>query len=67
MSLLYVIYAILFSSIAILQYLADKYSKTNSLYPNDAQKRALVNHRLAFNISTYYRNISEYVVSSDSN
>jgi glutathione S-transferase len=53
-----------FCSIAILQYLADKYGKTDDLYPKDPEKRALVNHRLAFNLSTYYRYISEYVVSS---
>ncbi|KAJ9576861.1 hypothetical protein L9F63_006560, partial [Diploptera punctata] len=54
---------LLSESIAILQYLADKYSVTDSLYPKDPQKRALVNHRLAFNISTYYRYISEYVMA----
>ncbi|XP_069700591.1 glutathione S-transferase 1-1 isoform X2 [Periplaneta americana] len=54
---------LLSESIAILQYLADKYSKTDSIYPKDPQKRALVNHRLAFNLSTYYRYISEYVMA----
>ncbi|KAK9874708.1 hypothetical protein WA026_005527 [Henosepilachna vigintioctopunctata] len=48
---------------AILQYLADKYGKTDEFYPKDVQKRAIVNHRLCFNLSTYYRYISEYVMA----
>ncbi|XP_030760482.1 glutathione S-transferase 1 isoform X1 [Sitophilus oryzae] len=48
---------------AILQYLADKYPKDETLYPKDLQERALVNHRLCFNLSTYYRYISEYVMA----
>ncbi|PSN56364.1 hypothetical protein C0J52_03755 [Blattella germanica] len=54
---------LLSESIAILQYLADKYGTNDSLYPKDAQLRALVNHRLAFTLSTYYRYISEYVMA----
>nr|AHC08059.1 delta glutathione S-transferase [Locusta migratoria] len=50
-------------SVAILQYLADKYGPGHSLYPRDPQQRALVNHRLAFNISTYYARIAEYAVA----
>lgn len=49
---------------AILQYLADKYGKDDKFYPKDVQTRAIVNHRLCFNLSTYYRYISEHVVSS---
>ncbi|XP_060529803.1 glutathione S-transferase D7-like [Cylas formicarius] len=37
---------------AILQYLADKYAKDETLYPQDVRKRAVVNHRLCFNLST---------------
>nr|AVT42196.1 glutathione S-transferase u1 [Lissorhoptrus oryzophilus] len=48
---------------AILQYLADKYPKDETFYPQDLQQRALVNHRLCFNLSTYYRNICEYAVA----
>jgi len=48
---------------AILQYLADKYAKDQTLYPTDLKERALVNHRLCFNLSTYYRYISEYVMA----
>ncbi|KAF7271534.1 hypothetical protein GWI33_015607 [Rhynchophorus ferrugineus] len=47
---------------AILQYLADKYPN-DTLYPKHVKERALVNHRLCFNLSTYYRNISEYVMA----
>nr|WEU54069.1 glutathione s-transferase-1 [Protohermes costalis] len=48
---------------AILQYLADKYGKDDKLYPKDLKTRAIVNHRLCFNLSTYYRYISEYVMA----
>ncbi|KAJ8937362.1 hypothetical protein NQ314_011908 [Rhamnusium bicolor] len=49
---------------AILQYLAEKYGKDKTLYPEDPKARAIVNHRLCFNLSTYYRYISEYVASN---
>ena len=39
------------------------YDKSGSLYPKDPKARAVVNHRLCFNLAMYYRNISEYVVS----
>ncbi|CAG9818064.1 unnamed protein product [Phaedon cochleariae] len=45
---------------AILQYLAEKYGKDGTLYPSDPKSRAVINHRLCFNLSTYYRYISEY-------
>ncbi|XP_031833176.2 GST-containing FLYWCH zinc-finger protein [Nomia melanderi] len=48
---------------AILQYLGDKYDKDEKLYPKDAKARAIVNHRLCFNLAMYYRNISEYVMA----
>ncbi|XP_066146958.1 glutathione S-transferase 1-1 [Euwallacea fornicatus] len=48
---------------AILQYLADKYPKNQTLYPKEVKERALVNHRLCFNLSTYYRYISEHVMA----
>lgn len=53
-----------YASNAILQYLGDKYDTTGKLYPKDAKARAIVNHRLCFNLAMYYRNISEYVVSA---
>ncbi|XP_033225227.1 glutathione S-transferase 1 [Belonocnema kinseyi] len=48
---------------AILQYLGDAYDKSGSLYPKDPKARAVVNHRLCFNLAMYYRNISEYVMA----
>lgn len=52
----------LFSN-AILQYLADKYPKDQTLYPKDVKERALVNHRLCFDLSTYYKHICDYAVN----
>lgn len=54
----------LLCSNAILQYLADQYDKSGKYYPKDNKARAIVNHRLCFNLALYYRNISEYVVST---
>ncbi|XP_063975294.1 glutathione S-transferase 1 [Diachasmimorpha longicaudata] len=48
---------------AILQYLGDKYDVSGKLYPKDPKARAIVNHRLCFNMAMYYRNISEYVMA----
>ncbi|XP_033327067.1 GST-containing FLYWCH zinc-finger protein [Megalopta genalis] len=48
---------------AILQYLGDKYDTDGKLYPKDAKARAIVNHRLCFNLAMYYRNISDYVMN----
>ncbi|ERL87216.1 hypothetical protein D910_04615 [Dendroctonus ponderosae] len=48
---------------AILQYLADKYPKDQTLYPKDVKERALVNHRLCFDLSTYYKHICDYAVN----
>ncbi|XP_034948701.1 glutathione S-transferase 1 [Chelonus insularis] len=45
---------------AILQYLCDKYDVNGKLYPKEANARAIVNHRLCFNLAMYYKNISEY-------
>ena len=48
-------------SIAIMQYLCDKYGAGNTaLYPKDPKERALVNHRLCFNMAFYYSNIGAY-------
>ncbi|XP_049767521.1 glutathione S-transferase 1-1-like [Schistocerca cancellata] len=44
----------------IIAYLVDQYAKDDSLYPKDAKKRALVNQRLFFNVSTLYRCFSAY-------
>nr|UUV68092.1 glutathione S-transferase [Dendroctonus rhizophagus] len=48
---------------AILQYLADKYPNDQTLYPKDVRERALVNHRLCFDLSTYYKHICDYAVN----
>lgn len=48
---------------AILQYICDKYQPGTPLYPLDPQIRAVVNHRLCFNLSTYYANISAYTMA----
>nr|XP_023027125.1 glutathione S-transferase 1 [Leptinotarsa decemlineata]7RKA_A Chain A, glutathione S-transferase u1 [Leptinotarsa decemlineata]7RKA_B Chain B, glutathione S-transferase u1 [Leptinotarsa decemlineata] len=48
---------------AILQYLAERYGKDDTIYPKDPMARAVVNHRLCFNLSTYYRYISEYTLA----
>uniref|UniRef100_A0A1B6EMQ5 GST N-terminal domain-containing protein n=1 Tax=Cuerna arida TaxID=1464854 RepID=A0A1B6EMQ5_9HEMI len=50
-------------STAILQYLADEYKKDDPIYPNEAKKRAVVNHRLAFNVASYYARIADYAIT----
>ncbi|XP_069700048.1 glutathione S-transferase D5-like [Periplaneta americana] len=45
---------------AILSYLVEKYGKDDSLYPKDPKKRAVVNQRLYFDISTLYGNFASY-------
>lgn len=52
-----------FFSNAILQYLCDRYGKDDKLYPKDPKSRAIVNHRLCFNLASYYTSIGEHVVS----
>ncbi|XP_065355310.1 glutathione S-transferase 1-1 isoform X2 [Calliphora vicina] len=47
-------------SIAIMQYLCDRYGGENVLYPKSPKERALVNHRLCFNMSFYYSSIGSY-------
>ncbi|XP_045767632.1 glutathione S-transferase 1-1-like isoform X1 [Maniola jurtina] len=48
---------------AILQYICDKYKPGSDLYPQEPKARAIVNHRLCFNLSTYYANISAYTMA----
>lgn len=50
----------LWESRAIQAYLVEKYGKTDSLYPKDAQKRALVNQRLYFDAGTLYQRFADY-------
>ncbi|EDV92883.1 GH18587 [Drosophila grimshawi] len=47
-------------SIAIMQYLCDKYAPLSTLYPEDPNERALVNQRLCFNMNFYYAPISAH-------
>lgn len=45
---------------AILAYLADQYSQNERLYPKNPGSRALVDHRLYFDIGTLYKAIAAY-------
>lgn len=49
--------------IAIMQYIIDKYAPDSPLYPKDPKARALVNHRLYFNMAFYYSSIGAYAVT----
>lgn len=53
---------VLSESIAIMQYLCDQYDPENPIYPKEPKQRALVNHRLAFNMCFYYKYIFPYTV-----
>jgi len=53
---------ILGESVAINQYLADEYAVDDTFYPKSPKIRAIVNHRLAFHVSTYYRRIHDYMI-----
>lgn len=51
---------ILCESRAILVYLAEKYDKSNTLYSTCPKQRAIINHRLFFDLGTLYTRISDY-------
>lgn len=55
---------LLSESVAIMQYLCETYqSDSICWYPNDIKAKASVNHRLSFNLSSYYPCISSYVLA----
>lgn len=49
--------------IAIMQYICDKYAPNSPAYPKDPQLRALVNHRLCFNMAHFYNAIAPYTIA----
>nr|CAD7418896.1 unnamed protein product [Timema poppensis] len=49
------------NSRAIMGYLVDQYGKSDSLYPKDPKKRALVDQRLYFDIGTIYQRYVDYL------
>lgn len=48
---------------AMLQYLANKYGKDDSLYPKDPEARARVDMKLLFDMGTLYAKFGEAYVS----
>ncbi|XP_055546103.1 glutathione S-transferase 1-like [Wyeomyia smithii] len=50
----------LWESNAIMVYLADRFDKEAKVYPKDPLKRAVVNQRLCFDLTTLYKNVSGY-------
>ncbi|KAB0800299.1 hypothetical protein PPYR_06039 [Photinus pyralis] len=48
---------------AILQYLVDQYGKSDELYPKEPKARAIVNHRLCFNLAFYYSRIMRHALA----
>ncbi|XP_040064633.1 glutathione S-transferase 1 [Ixodes scapularis] len=51
---------VLFESRAIVTYLVDKYAAGSPLYPQDIEKRAVINNLLMFDIGTLYKTMSAY-------
>ncbi|CAB3235417.1 unnamed protein product [Arctia plantaginis] len=50
-------------SVAIMQYVCDRYKPDSQLYPKEPKARALINHRLMFNLTTYYDSIVAYAIA----
>lgn len=54
-------------SIAIMCYLAEKFKKTDTLYPVDLKKRAVVHEMLSFDQRTLYQRFVRLYVSTSLN
>ncbi|XP_064478221.1 glutathione S-transferase 1-like [Ornithodoros turicata] len=51
---------VLYESRAIMTYLVDKYAPDHDLYPQDLQKRAVINRLLFFDVGTLYPAAADY-------
>lgn len=54
---------LLSESVAIMQYICDKFAPDSPAYPKEAQHRALVNQRLNFNVCNFYGAIAPYTLA----
>lgn len=49
--------------VAIMQYLCDKYAPESQAYPKDPTLRALINHRLCYNMAHFYSAVAPYTLA----
>lgn len=49
--------------IAIMQYICDKYAPDSKAYPKDPTLRALINHRLCYNMAHFYSAVAPYTLA----
>lgn len=49
--------------IAIMQYICDKYAPETPAYPKDPTLRALINHRLCYNMAHFYAAVAPYTLA----
>ncbi|CAH1635569.1 unnamed protein product [Spodoptera littoralis] len=49
-------------SVAMMQYICDKFKPNSPLYPTDSKARAIINHRLMFAMTTYYAELLNYFI-----